>query len=85
MERKETPLYFTWAFLTLSLKVSVLLTTFKVAFASQTLKLMLLQEASLTPEPRDVQSLNLLSTFTSSKATPVGSKKTLPYHGFLWV
>lgn len=82
--RKKDPITFYREVFQLSLSASVLLTNVKVVLASQTLKRMILQEAPFIAEPRDVGPLNLLHTFTSSNAMPVGSKETLPYYRFLW-
>jgi hypothetical protein len=46
--------------------------------------MVLQQRTSLIVRPRDTQSLNLLNTFTSSKAVFIASKETLPNYTSMW-
>lgn len=57
-EKKDPIIIYMEDFLLSLLSFGVLLASFKVVLASQTLKCMILQEACLIIEPRDVQSLN---------------------------
>lgn len=57
-EKKDPIIIYMEDFLLSLLPFGVLLASFKVVLASQTLKCMILQEACLIVEPRDVQSLN---------------------------
>lgn len=56
MGEKKDPIIFYMEGFLLTLWVGVLLTHFKVVSAFQTLKCMILQEASLIADPRDVES-----------------------------
>lgn len=61
MGEKKDPIIIYMEDFLLSLSFGVLLASFKVVLASQTLKCMMLWEAFLIVGPRDVQSLNLLN------------------------
>lgn len=61
MGEKKDPIIIYMEDFLLSLSFGVLLASFKVVLASQTLKCIMLWEAFLIVGPRDVQSLNLLN------------------------
>lgn len=84
MGKKKDPIIIYMEDFLLSLPVGVLLDNFKAALASQALKRVILQEAFLIAEPREVHTVpKLTKHFAAANAMPVGCKKILPQYRFL--